>query len=147
MSIVNDLLWIGTGNASVHIFKLSSTGLLPSERVAKALRKDLAETFSLNPLMHGDVGLLGKRKESFTLPVRRQVKTTPFQSELINGDKHTFGEGLRRRQRKLTNTAETSDAIGKEDKPNVYTLEYLWSSRIFPDVQECLRLTVMKEIK
>lgn len=140
MSIVNDLLWIGTGNASVHVFKVLSTGLSPSERLAKPIRKDLTETFSLNPSMHGDAGLLGRRKESFTLPTRRQVKTTFPQA--TNEKRQTFREGLRIRQRKVSAIAPKTD-----DDTNMYKMEYLWSSRIFPDVQECLRLTMMKEIK
>ena len=138
VSAVNDMVWIGTGNGSIHLFRLISTCPKPSERVqqiARLLKKDDTSggmDHSLRVSLD-DEGLVNKRKESFTAPTRRYIKTA-------NARQDQFGEVLRKRNRQEIH----QDRFNKE---NVYKMEHLWSSKIYPDVQECLKITVLKPIK
>lgn len=146
MSVIDNILWVGTGNASIHVFKLSSAYSEPSERVqqiAQASKKDPTEelNYSLR-VIQDDVGLLGKRKESFTLPVRRSVKTTTHVETNVKKrreDRRMFGEGFQKRSRQ--------EYLQELKNEGVYEMEHLWSSKIYPGSQECLRVTVMKQIK
>ena len=132
------MVWIGTGNGSIHLLRLISTCPKPSERVqqiARQLKKDdTSDGFDHSlRVSKDDEGLVNKRKDSFTAPTRRYIKTANVRQD-------QFGEVLRKRSRQEIR----QDRYNKE---NVYKMEHLWSSKIYPDVHECLKITVVKPIK
>ena len=144
LTVVNDTLWIATGNGSIHVFKLSSTYSDRRKQIARLSDIDHFEhsgtVLSVNA--EDDMGLLSKeRKESFTTPIRRQTKTTS-NIDIRRKNKATlFGEGFRKRSRQ---EATNVDNCRKED--DAYKMKHLWSSKVFPG-HESLRVTVIKPIR
>ena len=128
---IDDLLWIGTGNASIHIFSINSIVTCPEDSIVQIARQshviDSAQVEkSLQARPVSDEGLV-----SMTTP-------TDDHTQPVSYRKKNFGKTFRRQIKR--------EAMINESEP-VYELYHLSSSRVLPDSQECSRVTILKPIK
>ena len=155
-----DIIWIGTGSASFHVFKLSSTVAMPEEQAKQIARlKELRnsghferKTSQYNNLPRGDLsndeGLLNERKVLLTTTSNDQLQTsncrheTEDEGELNNTPsrlkRREFGKTFYRRIRKDAGIVDLKDGL--------YQLGHLWSRRLDHDVKECPKITTIKPI-
>ena len=149
MAPINDQLWIGTGNATIHIFSVTSVVSSPSDSILQIVQKTQQdrETFERSILHHqiGDEGLVRPDPDILpSSPVHSSEKTLDGTADKIiqhgRRKRSTFGRGFRTKQDLPQDVASTDDR-------SIYKLVHLTSSRVLPENQEGSRVTILKPIK
>ena len=150
MTPINDQLWIGTGNATIHIFSVASVVSSPSDSILQIVQKtqEDRETFERSIQHHqigGNEGLV--RPDPNTLPsspVHSSEKTLDGTIDKIiqhgRRKRNTFGKTFRTKRDLPQDVANTEDG-------SIYKLVHLTSSRVLPESQEGSRVTILKPIK
>ena len=154
MTTFEDVLWIGTGNATFHLFKLSSSVAKPNEQIKQIVRSSKRVTDSMKDAWKqrrdsDDEGLIGGRGRSLTPPPDKfQVESDKQikQEQSLPSDgggyrwtrKRSFGRTFRMHKRK-----ESHD---QKDEA-VYKLEHMWSCEAPYEGKECLKVTTVKPIR
>lgn len=149
MTPINDQLWIGTGNATIHIFSVTSVVSSPSDSILQIVQKtqEDRETFERSIRHHqiGDEGLVRPGSNILpSLPVHSSEKTLDSTIDKIirhgRRKRTTFGKTFRTKRDLPQDTVSTEDG-------SIYKLVHLTSSQVLPESQEGSRVTILKPIK
>ena len=151
MAPINDQLWIGTGNATIHIFSVTSVVSSPSDSILQIVQKiqQDRETFERSIRHHqiDDEGLVRPDPDILpSSPVHSSEKTLDGTTDKIirhaygRRKRNTFGRTFRTKRDLPQDMASTDDG-------SIYKLVHLTSSRVLPENQEGSRVTILKPIK
>ena len=162
MMIFKDIVWVGTGDASFHVFKLSSTIDMPEEQarhIAKLKQRSIErETSQHCVLPKGDLkndeGLVNERQRQMSSVMRAskgELQQTSKRQQEKQGEIDNEADGssrLRRREfgktfyRRIRKDATNLDL--KRDE--MYQLGHLWSGHLNHDEKDCPKVTTIKPI-
>ena len=149
MAPINDQLWIGTGNATIHVFSVTSVVSNPFDSILQIVQntQEDRETFERSIQRHqiGDEGLVRPDPDILpSSPVHSSEKTLDGTADKIirhgRRKRNTFGRTFRTKPDLPQDVASTEDG-------SIYKLVHLTSSRVLPESQEGSRVTILKPIK
>jgi hypothetical protein len=144
MTIINDQLWVGTGNANIHIFSANAKVLSPNDSIQQIAMSNRERTFSFEmsiqsrSMTNHCLVSINVDKTTAVPPLHSEDNNKPFAKK-----RTTFGKTFRHQVKK-----DTTSKINSIDDVTaaVYDLCHVSTSRVLPDGQEGSRVTILKPI-